>query len=106
MEFIAAKYDKQGIIRAVQVLPTKLDVLYGYTKRRIYEQDEESARLAEQILAFLTLPVRPSSVAELQHALAVRPHDPQSIFPGAVFSSLDNNGLIGEYTPLQDAAAN
>jgi len=96
MDSIAAKYDKQGIVHALQTLPTKLDVSYEDTMRRISEQDEESARLAEQVLAWLTLAVRPLSVAELQHALAVRPLDPLLISPGPSMVSLDDDSLIDE----------
>lgn len=61
--------------KALISLPQELDETYDQAMERIRSQDIESIRLAERVLAWIVHALRPLSVEELQHALAVQPEE-------------------------------
>ncbi|KAL9097442.1 MAG: hypothetical protein Q9165_000338 [Trypethelium subeluteriae] len=50
-----------------------LDLLYDDALKRIDEQASDDAQLGNEVLLWVSLALRPLSIMELQHALAVRP---------------------------------
>ena len=97
MDSVAKKHNRPGIHSALQTLPTKLDEAYDEVLKRISEQDEDDARLAMCILSWSSFSVRPLSVAELQHALAIGLDAPLSPDWRAIdISHLNKEDLIDE----------
>lgn len=78
MDSVSKKHNRPGIYSALQTLPIKLDESYDELLVRISQQDEEDVRLAMRILLWISFAVRPLSVAELQHALAIGSDAPLS----------------------------
>src|SRR5437667_2513163 len=75
MDSLAKKTSRRHVREAAKNLPEKLDEIYDEAMRRIEWQDHEDVYLAKQILCWISFAFRPLTVAEIQHALAVRPGD-------------------------------
>jgi ankyrin repeat protein len=73
MDNLATKQHVRAIRDALKVIPRKLEDTYDLVMQRISEQNEDDADLARRVLSWLTYSVRPLTVTELQHALAVQP---------------------------------
>ncbi|KAI9755847.1 MAG: hypothetical protein M4579_004129 [Chaenotheca gracillima] len=70
-----------GIVKNVDGI--QLYDTYDEAMARIEEQSPEEIELAEQILSWICYAVRPLTIGELQHALAVEPED-HEIVPDAI----------------------
>ena len=78
MEALLRKSNGRKIKEALYRLPTGregLDFLYDDALQRIGEQTIDDARLGNEVLLWVSSTLRPLSIKELQHALAVRPDD-------------------------------
>ena len=60
---------------ALETLPESLDKMYDDMLARIQTQDPERATLAMKTLSWIFYAVRPLTIQELQHALAIEPGD-------------------------------
>src|SRR5438552_4048761 len=75
MDSLAKKVNRRDVREAVGSLPTELDELYDNAMQRIENQDKEEANLAKQVLSWISFALTPLTVAEIQHAVTVRPQD-------------------------------
>jgi ankyrin repeat protein len=73
MDSLAKKHNRRDIRKALESLPKELDDTYNEAMRRISNQDEEDAKLAERVLSWISYAFRPLTIIEVQHALAVEP---------------------------------
>jgi ankyrin repeat protein len=73
MDNLATKPHVRAIREALKVIPRKLEETYDLAMQRISDQNEDDANLARRLLSWLTYSVRPLTVVELQHALAIEP---------------------------------
>jgi Ankyrin repeats (3 copies)/Ankyrin repeats (many copies) len=73
MDSLAKKHNRRDIRKALENLPKELDDTYDEAMQRIWSQDEGDAKLAEQVLSWISYAFRPLTIIELQHALAVEP---------------------------------
>lgn len=76
----------RGLRRELAHLPTKLYETYDEAMSRIHVQAPEDTRLALRALSWISKALRPLTIAELQHALAIQPKD----------KDLDEEGLVDE----------
>jgi hypothetical protein len=70
MDSLTSKTNRRQIRDALESLPAEVDV-YDETMKRITQQDEHDASLAERVLSWIVYSQRPLSLTELRHALAV-----------------------------------
>src|SRR4030095_6118608 len=70
-----SKNNADAIREALQHPPKGLEDTYKDAMRRIKEQTADDVELALEVLSWVSFVVRPLSVEELQHALAVKPTD-------------------------------
>jgi hypothetical protein len=75
MDSLAKKHNKRDIRSALNVLPEQLDNTYEEALKRIYSQENGDVDLAVQVLSWICFALRPLSVLEIQHALAVETGD-------------------------------
>lgn len=75
MESLMRLITLRKIKAALTLLPEGLDDMYDDALQRIKAQDSESALLAMKILSWTYFAVRPLTLEELRHALAVEPGD-------------------------------
>ncbi|KAK4112126.1 hypothetical protein N656DRAFT_768782 [Canariomyces notabilis] len=75
MDSLAKKLTRREVRTALGSLPKELDETYDQAMQRIQNQDEGQAALAHRVLYWISYSLRPLTVAELQHALAVEPGD-------------------------------
>jgi hypothetical protein len=75
MNSLATKHNRREIRKALDSLPDKLDDIYDEAMKRIRSQDENDAHLAERVLYWVSYALKPLTVMEIQHALAVEPGD-------------------------------
>ena len=75
MDSLAKKTSRRDVREAAKNLPEKLDEIYDEALTRIERQDHEDVYLAKQILCWISFALRPLTVAEIQHAVAVKPGD-------------------------------
>ena len=61
----------RDVRKAMKNLPRELDGIYDDAMKRIQSQDMQKIKRGKQVLSWICYAVRPLSVAELQHALAV-----------------------------------
>jgi ankyrin repeat protein len=73
MDSLAKKHNRRDIRKALESLPKALDDIYDEAMRRVSSQDEEDAKLAKRVLAWIFYAFRPLTIIEVQHALAVEP---------------------------------
>ena len=71
----AASLTIKHVRQKLQELPTTLEASYNNAMQRISAQEDDHRRLALKTLAWVTHVVRPLSLRELQHALAIEPGD-------------------------------
>jgi len=71
MDSLASKPTRRAIRKALETLPKQLDETYDQAMERITSQSEDYSALAKNVLAWVSSAVRPLTVTELQHALAV-----------------------------------
>jgi hypothetical protein len=83
MDSLVVKHKPGAVRRALENLPKELDDIYDEVMDRIKQQNEADKDLATQVLSWITYSLRPLSIKELQHALAVMPEtthlDPDDI---------------------------
>lgn len=65
--------NRKAVYRALDALPINLFATYDNTMKRIEDQPEHSRDRAKQVLLWISCTMRPITVTELQHALAVEP---------------------------------
>jgi len=94
MDSLATKSSVKAIREALKVIPRKLEETYDLVMQRISDQNEDDADLARRLLSWLTYSVRPLTVVELQHALAIEPGQ----------DHLDSDSLIDEEIMLSVCA--
>ena len=68
---LSRKLNRREVRTALNTLPRELDEVYDQAMQRIEEQDEDLAVLAYKVLYWVSYALRPLTVVELQHALAV-----------------------------------
>ncbi|KAI9890633.1 MAG: hypothetical protein M1814_003831 [Vezdaea aestivalis] len=73
MDSLECKSNRNALINALEHLPTELDQVYDEALQRIEDQNHDDRSLALKVLEWITQGLRTLTVAELQHALAVRP---------------------------------
>ena len=94
MDSLATKSSVKAIREALKAIPRKLEETYDLVMQRISDQNEDDANLARRLLSWLTYSVRPLTVVELQHALAIEPGQ----------DHLDSDSLIDEEIMLSVCA--
>jgi ankyrin repeat protein len=72
---LAKKHTRKAVRKALENLPKGLDETYDEAMQRIYNQDEDDVQLAKKLLLWVSYSLRPLTVRELQHALAVELDD-------------------------------
>jgi hypothetical protein len=75
MDSLSSKLTPGGIKEVLRNMPhgiKGLDAMYEEAMKRINGQEEEFRDLAKQVLSWVTHTKRPLTIAELQHAVAVR----------------------------------
>jgi hypothetical protein len=75
MDSLRKKRNRRDLLEALRNLPTEISATYDEAMRRIADQDDGVYKLAIQVLSWIAHAIRPLTVRELQHALAVRPGD-------------------------------
>jgi ankyrin repeat protein len=75
MDSLAKKKSRREVRKALEKLPKELDDTYEEAMQRIESQDEDDVKLAEGVLSWISFALRPLTIGELQHALAVEPED-------------------------------
>ncbi|RSL97643.1 hypothetical protein CDV31_012921 [Fusarium ambrosium] len=83
MDSLAKKLNRRQVRTALGSLPKELDGIYDQAMQRIQDQDEHQVVLAHRVLYWISYTLRPLTIAELRHALAVEPGD----------DDLDEDGL-------------
>src|SRR5580698_1643659 len=71
MDSLVGKLNARQVRMALENLPEGMDNTYDEAMERIERQDDSRTELAKRVLSWITYAVRPLSVTELQHALAV-----------------------------------
>jgi len=74
MDSLVGKLSTAEVRTALGHLPAGIDETYDDALERIERQDDSRKQLAKRVLSWITCVVRPLSVDELQHALAVVPN--------------------------------
>jgi tetrahydromethanopterin S-methyltransferase subunit G len=105
MDLLAGLTDRRSIHKALDTLPSEVNATYDEAMKRIARQTGRDRILAEQVLSWVSYAVRPLSLTELQHALAISPDmtamDPEAI-TDAMFLTSVCAGLvvIDEYSDV------
>ena len=73
MTSLATKKDPNAIRKALKTLPEGLHGTYDEVMRRIESQNDDDKQLARRVLFWIFYALRPLTLGELQHALAVEP---------------------------------
>jgi hypothetical protein len=92
MDSLVEKLNARQVRAALENLPEGMDGTYDEAMGRIERQDDSRRQLAKRVLSWITYAVRPLSVKELQHALAVIPDttylDPDDITDDEILTSI------------------
>src|SRR5271170_4488919 len=92
MDSLVAKFNAREVRAALENLPEGMDGTYDEAMERVERQDDRRKRLAIRVLSWIIYAVRPLSVKELQHALAVMPDttklDPEDIIDDEILTSI------------------
>ena len=92
MDSLMGKLNARAVLTALEHLPEGMDDTYDEAMKRIEQQDDSRKQLAKRVLSWITYAVRPLSVKELQHALAVVPNttniDPDDITDDETLTSV------------------
>lgn len=75
VDALATKHSVKDIRSTLQNLPRGLSDTYDEALSRIFEQQEDDAEFARKVLCWVTYAVRPLTMPELKHALAISPDD-------------------------------
>lgn len=78
---LARQRTRNGILSALEQLPSELDDVYDSILDRIYSQNSDDANLAINILKWITYAKEPLQPTTLQHAVAIK-HDSTDIDDG------------------------
>jgi len=73
IDSLVSKTNRREVRRALDNLPKEVDATYEEAMERIQAQIEDDKKLAERVLSWITYALRPLSLKEVQHALAVEP---------------------------------
>src|ERR1700722_17792671 len=91
MDSLVEKLNPRQVRAALDNLPEGMDGTYDEAMERVERQDDSCKELARRVLSWITYAVRPLSVKELQHALAVIPDttklDPDDITDDEILTS-------------------
>ena len=92
MDSLVAKFSAREVRAALENLPEGMDGTYDEAMERVERQDDGRKQLARRVLSWIIYAVRPLSVKELQHALAVMPDttklDPEDIIDYEILTSI------------------
>jgi|ERR1700722_13884644 len=92
MDSLVGKLNPAEVRNALENLPEGMDDTYDEAMERIERQEDNRKRLAKRVLSWITYVVRPLSVEELQHALAIMPNttkiDPEAIIDEEILTSV------------------
>ena len=92
MDSLVGKLSPAEVRNALENLPEGMDDTYDEAMERIERQEDNRKRLAKRVLSWITYVVRPLSVEELQHALAIMPNttkiDPEAIIDEEILTSV------------------
>ena len=92
MDSLVGKLSPAEVRNALENLPEGMDDTYDEAMVRIERQEDNRKRLAKRVLSWITYVVRPLSVEELQHALAVKPNttkiNPEAIIDEEILTSV------------------
>jgi ankyrin repeat protein len=77
------KNTREDLRAALENLPEGLDETYTKAIERIDSQDEDEVQLAKKVLSWISYALRPLTVKEIQHAIAVRLGE-TAIYEGAL----------------------
>jgi len=80
MDSLGGKLNAREVRAALENLPEGMDDTYDEAMKRVERQEDSHKQLAKRVLSWITYVIRPLSVQELQHALAVM-HDTTHIDP-------------------------
>jgi len=83
---LVKKKSRKDVRIALKNLPEGLYETYDEAIKRIREQDADDVKLAERILSWISYALRPLTVKEIQHALAIQPGE----------KSIDEEALLDE----------
>ncbi|KAI9770937.1 MAG: hypothetical protein M1840_002641 [Geoglossum simile] len=72
---LVSKGTRKEVRKALETLPKELDSTYEEAMRRIESQNNDDKQLAERVLFWISFALRPLTLKELQHALAVEPDE-------------------------------
>jgi hypothetical protein len=72
MDSLARAKSRQHVRDILDNLPGGVNAAYDQTMKRIEGQGEDDRELAERVLCWITYALRPLSIEELRHALAVK----------------------------------
>src|SRR3984957_8397875 len=86
MDSLMGKFSAREVLIALEKLPEEMDDTYDEAMERIERQDDNRKQLARRVLSWIICVVRPLSVKELQHALAVVPDS----------TNIDSNDIIDD----------
>jgi len=73
MDSLVGKLNARQVRGALENLPEGMDGTNDEAMERVERQDDSRKQLARRVLSWITYAIRPLSVKELQHALAVMP---------------------------------
>src|ERR1700722_10128767 len=92
MDSLVETFNASEVRAALENLPEGMDGTYDEAMERVERQDDRRKQLARRVLSWIIYAVRPLSVKELQHALAVMPDttklDPEDIIDYEILTSL------------------
>jgi len=92
MDSLVGKLNARQVRAALEILPEGMDGTYDEAMERVERQDDSRKQLAKRVLSWITYAIRPLSVEELQHALAVMPDttylDPDDITDDEILTSI------------------
>ena len=92
MDSLVGKLNARAVRTALENLPEGMDDTYDEAMERVERQDDIRKQLAKRVLSWITYAIRPLSVKELQHALAVVPDttnlDPDDITDDEILTSV------------------
>jgi ankyrin repeat protein len=77
MDLLAEKADLRNVRRTLKSLPINLSNAHRDMMERIDRQEATAVRAAYQVLSWIVSAVRPLTIAELRHALAIEPGEPR-----------------------------
>ncbi|KAI9774757.1 MAG: hypothetical protein M1839_001624 [Geoglossum umbratile] len=75
MDSLATKATRKDVRKALETLPKELYDTYNEAMQRIDSQNNDYRQLAKRVLFWISFALRPLTLKELQHALAVEPDE-------------------------------